>query len=257
MAPTFDLKDHVIAITGGSGGIGYEAAKMLLAQGAKVSIADVADAALKEAVSNLEGEKHSGELYSQVVDVRKADQVNDWIKNTVAKFGKLDGACNLAGVIPKSINIDRVEELKDEEWHFVMDVNLHGVMHCMRSQIPNMNVKGSIVNASSIGGILGFPRNAAYVAAKHGVIGLSRSAAKEVGDREIRLNCICPGIIDTPMHRKSAETGNKGATGSTPRWAIPRKGQPEEVAALICWLLSPYSSYITGAVQVIDAGWTC
>jgi NAD(P)-dependent dehydrogenase (short-subunit alcohol dehydrogenase family) len=126
MAPNFDLKDHVVAITGGSGGIGYATAQLLLAQGAKVSIADLSEAALKNAVATLEGEKHLGQLYSQVVDVRKPDQVNDWIKRTVEKFGKLDGACNLAGVIPKGINVDRVEDMPDDEWNFVVDVNLHG-----------------------------------------------------------------------------------------------------------------------------------
>jgi NAD(P)-dependent dehydrogenase (short-subunit alcohol dehydrogenase family) len=126
MAPNFDLKDHVVAITGGSGGIGYATAQLLLAQGAKVSIADLSEAALKDAVATLEGEKHPGQLYSQVVDVRKPDQVNDWVKKTVEKFGKLDGACNLAGVIPKGINVDRVEDMPDDEWNFVVDVNLHG-----------------------------------------------------------------------------------------------------------------------------------
>jgi NAD(P)-dependent dehydrogenase (short-subunit alcohol dehydrogenase family) len=130
MAPNFDLKDYVVAITGGSGGIGYATAQLLLAQGAKVSIADVSEAALKDAVATLGGEKHPGQLHSQVVDVRKPDQVNDWVKNTVERFGKLDGACNLAGVIPKGINVDTVETMPDDDWHFVMDVNLHGGGSC-------------------------------------------------------------------------------------------------------------------------------
>ena len=126
MAPNFDLKDHVIAITGGSGGIGFATAEVCLAQGAKVSICDVSDSALKEAVSLLEGKNSPGQLYSQVVDVRKPAEVNEWIKQTVEKFGKLDGACNLAGVIPKGINKDRIEEMPEDEWRFVMDVNLNG-----------------------------------------------------------------------------------------------------------------------------------
>jgi NAD(P)-dependent dehydrogenase (short-subunit alcohol dehydrogenase family) len=131
-------------------------------------------------------------IFSAVVDVRKPESVDSWIAATVERFGKLDGGVNMAGVIPKSINVERVEDLNDADWHFVMDVNLHGVMHCMRAQLKNMNNGGSIVNASSICGIMGFPKNAAYTASKHAVIGLSRSAAKEVGDREIRVNCIAP-----------------------------------------------------------------
>jgi NAD(P)-dependent dehydrogenase (short-subunit alcohol dehydrogenase family) len=126
MAPNFDLKDHVVAITGGSGGIGYATAELLLQQGAKVSICDVSDAALKEAVSTLESKNYPGQLYAQVVDVRKPASVNDWTAKTVEKFGKLDGACNLAGVIPKGINVDRIEEMPEDEWRFVMDVNLNG-----------------------------------------------------------------------------------------------------------------------------------
>jgi NAD(P)-dependent dehydrogenase (short-subunit alcohol dehydrogenase family) len=120
-------------------------------------------------------------VLATVVDVRKVPEVDAWIDATVAKFGKLDGGINMAGVIPKVINIERVEDLNDEDWKFVIDVNLHGVMHCMRAQLRNMNNGGSIVNAASICGVIGFPKNAAYTATKHAVIGLSRTAAKEVG----------------------------------------------------------------------------
>jgi len=256
MAPNFDLKNKVVVVTGGSGGIGFALVELLVSEGAKVSFADVSERALQEATEKLKAMNHPGEFISQVVDVRKPDQVNAWIAKTVENFGKLDGAANLAGVIPESINVNRVEDQKDEEWQFVLDVNLNGVMYCMRAQLQNMKNKGSVVNASSIAGIAGFPRNSAYTASKHAVIGLSRSAAKEVGDREIRVNAISPGIIDTPMHRAS----NKSRGGNNPsdlKWQIQRKGQAEEVAALIGWLLCDSSSYITGTVQVIDGGWTC
>jgi NAD(P)-dependent dehydrogenase (short-subunit alcohol dehydrogenase family) len=131
-------------------------------------------------------------VLATTVDVRKDDQVNAWIAKTVEAFGKLDGAVNLAGVVPKVINKERVEDLNHEDWHFVLDLNLHGVMHCMGAQLQNMNEKGSLVNAASICGVIGFPKNAAYTASKHAVIGLSRAAPKEVGDREIRVNCIAP-----------------------------------------------------------------
>jgi NAD(P)-dependent dehydrogenase (short-subunit alcohol dehydrogenase family) len=187
----YDIKGKVIALTGAASGIGYETSLLLARQGAFLSIADVNEDALKEKAAEIEAVS-TGRVLSTVVDVRKDDSVNAWIAKTVETFGKLDGAVNLAGVIPKVINKERVEDLNNEDWHFVLDVNLHGVMYCMRAQLQNMNNKGSVVNAASICGVIGFPRNAAYTASKHAVIGLSRTAAKEVGDREIRVNCIAP-----------------------------------------------------------------
>ncbi len=128
MPSMFEVKGKVIAITGGSGGIGYAAAELLVQQGAKVSIADVSEKALHEADSKLKAIPASGEYMTVVVDVRKPDQVDEWIRKTVERWGKLDGGVNMAGVIPKNINIDRVEDLPDEDWHFVIDVNLHGGM---------------------------------------------------------------------------------------------------------------------------------
>lgn len=134
-----------------------------------------------------------------------------------------------------------------------MQVNITGVMQCMRAQIRQMNNKGSIVNAASIAGLGGFPKNAAYTVAKHGVIGITKTVAKEVGDRSIRVNCIAPGIIDTDMHRESVRI--RGKEGDY-KIQIPRKGRPEEVAALIVWLMCDGSQYITGTVQIIvSVGW--
>jgi NAD(P)-dependent dehydrogenase (short-subunit alcohol dehydrogenase family) len=193
MPVNFDITDKVIAITGAASGIGLETAKLLASQGAKLSICDLNETALSEKVAEISACSLSPtNILSTVVDVRSPSSVNAWIAITVSTFGKLDGAVNMAGVIPKCINIERVEDLNDEDWKFVIDVNLHGVMHCMRAQLKEMNVGGSMVNAASICGLIGFPKNAAYTAAKHAVIGLSRTAAKEVGDREIRINCIAP-----------------------------------------------------------------
>ncbi|KAF2646381.1 3-oxoacyl-reductase [Massarina eburnea CBS 473.64] len=249
----YGVKGKVIALTGAASGIGYETALLLAKQGAYLSICDVNESALSEKAAEIE-KVSTGKVLAVSVDVRKDGTVNEWIAKTVETFGKLDGAVNMAGVIPKVINKERVEELNNEDWHFVMDVNLHGIMHCMRAQLQNMNNNGSVVNAASICGVIGFPKNAAYTASKHAVIGLSRTAAKEVGDREIRVNCIAPGLIDGPMQQKSV-----AARGGEQVWKqqILRRGTPLEVASLIAWLLSDDTQYITGTVQVIDGGWLC
>lgn len=161
MPVDFDIKGKVIAVTGAASGIGLQTATLLAAQGAHVSIADVSEVPLQEVAARLMAD--GGNVLSTVVDVRDDKQVDAWIKKTVEKYGKLDGAVNLAGVIPKSINVERVEDLNNEDWKFVLDVNLNGVMYCMRAQLQNMNVRGSVVNAASICGVIGFPKNAAYV----------------------------------------------------------------------------------------------
>jgi NAD(P)-dependent dehydrogenase (short-subunit alcohol dehydrogenase family) len=192
-APIFNMSNKVVAITGGASGIGLATAMLLVSQGAKVAISDVNSTNLSSAESSLkEACKDGGEILATHVDVRDRSQVDSWVETVVERFGKLDGAANLAGVIPKSINIERVEDLNDADWKFVLDVNITGVMQCMRAQIPNMKEKGSIVNAASIAALGGFPKNAAYTVAKHGVVGLTKTAAKEVGDRCIRVNCIAP-----------------------------------------------------------------
>lgn len=191
--PIFNMRDKVIAITGGAAGIGLATANLLVSQGSKVAISDVNQANLEKAEDDLKSKcQDGGEIMATQVDVRKRNEVDNWIDDVVKKFGKLDGTANLAGVIPKSINIERVEDLNDADWQFVLDVNITGVMQCMRAQIPNMKEKASIVNAASIAALGGFPKNAAYTVAKHGVVGLTKTAAKEVGDRQIRVNCIAP-----------------------------------------------------------------
>ncbi|KAF2184103.1 NAD(P)-binding protein [Zopfia rhizophila CBS 207.26] len=246
------MAGKVIAITGGAAGIGLATAHLLVTQGAKVAISDANKANLEKAAADLKTKcQGGGKIMATQVDVRRRDQVDNWIDEIVSTLGKLDGAANLAGVIPKSINIERVEDLNDEDWQFVLDVNITGVMQCMRAEIRQMNEKASIVNAASIAGLGGFPKNAAYTVAKHGVVGLTKTAAKEVGDRQIRVNCVAPGIIDTEMHRESVRI--RGREGDY-RIQIPRKGRPEEVAALIVWLMCDASQYITGTVQIIDGG---
>ena len=247
------MEGRVVVITGAASGMGLETAKLLASKGAKVSLADVQEEALAKVVKEIQ--EAGGEAMGTVVDVRNRQQVEDWIKATAEKYGKLDGAANLAGVIGKGINVTPLEEVDDDDWDFVVGVNQKGLLNCLRAQVPYFKEGGSIVNAASVAGIIGFPRNASYVASKHAVVGLSRSAAKELGPRGIRVNVFCPGPIETPMFRQSA--GIRGTEMDLSHIALRRKGHPREVATLIEFLLGDGSSFMTGTVQNIDGGWVC
>ncbi|KAL4985918.1 hypothetical protein BDW68DRAFT_179277 [Aspergillus falconensis] len=253
-----DLSGKVIAVTGGASGIGRSTAKLLASLGAKVSIGDLQQEALQAVAKEIKDAGHKDVLI-QTIDVRQADSVDSWIQETIRWAGKLDGAANLAGVIGKRIGLMgasvEVKDFDSNEWDFVMDINLKGVMHCMRAELRAMADNGSIVNAASIAGIMGFQNNAAYCASKHGVVGLTRAAAKEAGQQNIRVNCIAPGAIQTPMLAKSHDiNGNASVKQDT---ALARSGDPQEVANLVVYLLSDASSFITGATYSIDGGWAC
>ncbi|KAK7408052.1 hypothetical protein QQX98_009767 [Neonectria punicea] len=258
------LAGKVIAITGAASGIGLATAKLLASRGAKISIADVSQEGLEKARKDIESE-YSADVLAFPLDVRKYDQVLEWITQTVKRFGRLDGAANLAGVVPKSIGGDHgaIENQDFAEWEFVFGVNTTGLMHCMKAQIKSISDGGSIVNASSIAGLIGREKNGAYSASKHAVLGLTRSAARDVGARGVRVNAICPGRIDTPMFRSAAKAASAAGAGTqfedetNNEIALKRNGKPEEVATLIAFLLSDDASYISGNAVSVDGGWNC
>ncbi|KAF1359825.1 NAD(P)-binding protein [Lizonia empirigonia] len=247
------FNDRVIAITGAASGIGLATARLLASRGAKLSLADLNAFALEKTEEDIKQKFPSVQILRYVLNVSKEDEVQKWIEETMNVFGRLDGAANLAGVIGKSIGLKGIDEQSLSEWDFVISVNLTGVMLCLKYQLQHISPHGAIVNASSIAGLQGMAKNASYTASKHGVIGLTRTAAKEAGHRGVRVNAICPGFIYTPMSDQSWEIqANAGA-----KCGAGEGGTKEECAELIAFLLGEGSGFVTGSAVSIDGGWNC
>lgn len=187
------LANKVIALTGAASGMGFCTAKLLASRGATLSLCDLSREGLEKVQKEIQAE-HSTPVSIFTVDVRKQDQVDSWIAETIKQFGRLDGAANLAGVITRDMGSERgyIENQDFEQWDFVFDVNTKGLAFCMKAQLNVMKEGATVVNAASIAGLTGRATSGAYSASKHAVIGLTRSAAKEVGKRGIRVNCFCP-----------------------------------------------------------------
>lgn len=189
------LKDKVFAVSGAASGVGLETAKILHSYGARLSITDNRKDALDASIKQITGSGPENKILATVTDVRSNDQVKRWIKQTISELGGLDGAANIAGVLGPSVGIQDLSEFSTEEWDFITDVNQKGMFYALKEEILGMESLGkggSIVNISSVAGIEGNAKNACYSATKHAVIGLTRSVAKEVGRKGIRVNAVSP-----------------------------------------------------------------
>jgi len=253
MNMTMSFENKVALVTGAGSGMGLAAAQAFAAEGASVVLADVNEAAARAAAEQLVASGHKAiAIRCNVAD--EAD-VAAMVDRTVSVFGRLDAAFNNAGVqAPPS---DMAEETA-ENFDRVNAINLRGVWACMKHELRIMREQGSgaIVNNSSLGGLVGLPSRAAYHASKHGVIGLTRSAALEYAPRGIRINAVCPGIIDTPMLSGMLTTQAEAIKEMMRDVPIGRLGHAEEIAAAVLWLCSPGASFVIGQALAVDGGYT-
>ncbi|MGI4993475.1 SDR family NAD(P)-dependent oxidoreductase [Halobacteriovorax sp. GFR7] len=241
------LYNKVAIITGGASGIGEGIVRKFVEEGAKVIVADFNI----DQASSLANELGENALAFQI-DVTDLNKVKEMVDFTIEKFGKLDIAVNNAGISGKAAIAGDVEIT---DWQRVIEVNLNSVFYCMKEEIPHMLKNGgSIINMASMLGTVGFETASAYVAAKHGVVGLTKVAGAEYAAQGVRINAICPGFIETPLVKDSLSSeAYEGLKGLHP---IGRLGQPVEVANLAVFLASDNSSFINGSHYIIDGGYT-
>jgi NAD(P)-dependent dehydrogenase (short-subunit alcohol dehydrogenase family) len=251
------LAGKVTLVTGGASGIGRATALACARECAKLIIADMQEKGAQQTV-HLATEK-GGEAIFVRTDVTQATEVEALISTAVARYGRLDCAHNNAGISGLGIAGDDralTAEYPDERWHQVIAINLTGVWLCMKYELQQMlkQGEGAIVNTASAAGLVGLVGNAAYVASKHGVVGLTKTAALEYAKQGIRVNCVCPGYIQTPMTAPGMRDPDRMSRmiASEP---VGRMGDPEEVAEAVVWLCSDAASFITGHTMAIDGGY--
>ncbi|MET8274688.1 glucose 1-dehydrogenase [Streptomyces sp. NPDC079189] len=252
MNPTYDFTGQVDFVTGASSGMGLATARAFAASGAAVALADIDETAVNQAAKEITdtGAKAIG----LVCDVTNEDQVAAAVDRTVETFGRLDMAYNNAGIqIPPADAADESADIFDK----VNAVNLRGIWASMKHELRHMRTQGSgaIVNCSSLGGLVGIPGRASYHASKHGVIGLTGSAALEYAPRGIRINAICPGTIDTPMVSDMIAKGELDRAEAEANQPIGRLGTAEEMAQAVLWLCSPGASFVVGVALPVDGGY--
>ena len=242
--------NKVAIVTGGSFGIGKATAIAFAKRGASVVVADwIKDNQTVQEIKNAGGSA----LFIQC-DVSQSNEVANLINETVATFDRLDFAINNAGIEGTTAS---VHECGEENWDRTIGINLKGIWLCMKNEIPQMlrQGKGAIVNVASIAGLIGFPGLPAYVASKHAIVGLTKTAALEYAKQGIRVNAVCPGAIKTAMIDRITgkdKTAEKQFESMEP---VGRMGTPEEVAEAIVWLCSDAASFVTGDAMAVDGGW--
>ena len=250
-----DMNDRVALITGASSGIGRATAEAFAAKGARVVLAARRQDELASLVTEIEA--RGGKATAIKTDVSAAKDVERMVAHAIDTFGRLDYAVNNAGIEGKGAGIT---DLAEDEWDRTLDINLKGTFLCMKYEARAMLDcgHGAIVNIGSVNSFLGFPTGSAYVTSKHGLIGLTSCVSAELAPQGIRVNLVCPGFIDTPMHRRARDLFGDELydKGLLPSVHLRRAGRPEEIARSIVFLCSDEASYITGTTLTPDGGFT-
>lgn len=249
------LEGKIALVTGGGNGIGRETALAFAREGARVAVADYEANAARDTVGLINGA--GGQAISLSGDVTRSADVEAMLASTKAAYGRLDCAFNNAGIAGHQVDAvgQTTHEWSEASFDRMIEVNLKGVWLCLKHELPLMQAGGggAIVNTASIAGLVGLRGSSAYVAAKHGVIGLTKTAAMEYAPDGIRVNAVCPGFIATRMTEPSREQRGEAVVGRTP---LARYGTPREIAEMVVWLCSDRASYVTGVAYQVDGGWT-
>jgi NAD(P)-dependent dehydrogenase (short-subunit alcohol dehydrogenase family) len=241
-------------VTGGASGIGRATALAMAREGARVAVSDRTEESAASTVALIN--QAGGQAIAIGADVASEADVQAMVARTVAAFGRLDCAFNNAGISPRNVGPtgQRTHEMSQASFDAMLAVNLTGVFLCMKHEIPHMLAQGggSIVNTASIAGLIGLPSATNYVAAKHGVVGITKTAAMEYAKDNIRVNCVNPGYIKTPMTDPTMAERYDALMAKVP---MNRLGTAEEIAEAVVWMLSDRASFMTGASHIIDGGY--
>ena len=249
------LAGKAALITGGANGIGRATALLFAQEGARVAAADLNLEGAEETAATIR--EAGGEAVALAVEVSDAAQVEAMLDAAVEAVGRIDCACNNAGIAPINVgnNAKRTHQWSEEGFDRMIAVNLKGVWLCMKGEIERMTADGgggAIVNTSSVAGLLGLPGGSAYVAAKHAVSGMTRTAGIEYATDDIRVNAVCPGFIATDMTREVMSRRGNEIMATVP---ARRMGEAQEIAEMVCWLCSDRAGFVTGATYNVDGGY--